>query len=88
MEPQSAISDPGPSSRGIVTEGPAIGGPTGEERENRRVPFTREIETVPLPAKFKLPNIPPYGSRTDPYDHLDAFNVQMDLQTDDPLVKC
>ncbi|XP_052176712.1 uncharacterized protein LOC127791020 [Diospyros lotus] len=44
-------------------------------------PFSREIELEPLPRRLKVPSISQYNGDNDPYDHLDAFNVQMDLQT-------
>ena len=50
--------------------------------------FTREIEIQPLPPRFKLSNISPYYGDSDLYDHLDAFDIQMDLQTSNLLVKC
>ena len=37
-------------------------------------PFTREIKEEPLPHGFKMPQIPSYEGKTDPRDHLDAFN--------------
>ena len=41
--------------------------------------FTQEIKEEPLPHGFKMPQIPSYEGKTDPRDHLDAFNDQMDL---------
>ena len=37
-------------------------------------PFTWEIKEEPLPARFKMPQIPSYKGKTDPRDHLVAFN--------------
>ncbi|XP_052189973.1 uncharacterized protein LOC127799790 [Diospyros lotus] len=59
----------------------------GEGRE-KRTPLSREIELEPLPCRFTTPNIPQYNEDGDPYDHLDAFNVLMELQTSSSLVKC
>lgn len=53
-----------------------------------RTPFSREIEMEPLPRRFKVPSIPQHNGDSDPYDHLDSFNVQMDLQTSSSLAKC
>ena len=35
-----------------------------------------------------MPQIPSYEGKTDPYDHLDAFNDQMDLLQVNDLAKC
>lgn len=51
-------------------------------------PFTREVELKPLPRRFKVPSMSQYNRDNDPDDHLDTFNVQMDLQTTSLLVKC
>lgn len=51
-------------------------------------PHSREVEQDPLPHRFKVLNIPQYNGDGDPYDHLDVFNVQMDLQTSSSLAKC
>ena len=61
-----------------------------ERRESREesTPFSREIELKPLPHRFKVPNIPQYNGDGDPYDHLDAFNIQINLQTSSLLLKC
>ena len=61
-----------------------------DRREGRkeRTLFSREIELEPLLHRFKVPSIPQYNGDGDPYNHLDAFNVQMDLQTSSSLVKC
>ena len=58
------------------------------EGSEERTPLSREIKLEPLPRKFKVPSIPQYNGDGDPYDHLDAFNVQMDLQTSSSLAKC
>ncbi|XP_052193954.1 uncharacterized protein LOC127802279 [Diospyros lotus] len=48
----------------------------------------REVKLEALPRRFKVPSISQYNGDSDPYDHLDAFNVQMDLQTTSSLVRC
>ncbi|XP_052197206.1 uncharacterized protein LOC127804386 [Diospyros lotus] len=57
------------------------------ESHEEKTPFSREIELEPLPYRFKVPSIPQYNEDSDPFDHLDAFNVQMDLQTSNSLAK-
>ena len=42
-------------------------------------PFSIEIQQAPLLARFKMPIMVTYEGKTDPQDHLDAFNDQMDL---------
>ena len=41
--------------------------------------LTLEIKEEPFPTRIKMPQIPSYEGKTDPRDHLDAFNDQMDL---------
>ena len=40
-----------------------------------RTPFTREVELESLPPRFKVPTMQQYNGDSNPYDHLDAFNV-------------
>jgi len=56
--------------------------------QGEKTSFSREIKLEPLLHGFKVPNIPQYNGDNDPYDHLDAFNVQMDLQMSSSLVRC
>ena len=42
-------------------------------------PFSVEIQQAPLPVGFRMPTMATYEGKTDPLDHLDAFNDQMDL---------
>ncbi|XP_052189971.1 uncharacterized protein LOC127799787 [Diospyros lotus] len=58
------------------------------ESHKERTQFSREIELEPFPRRFKVPSISQYNGDSDPYDHLNAFNVQMDLQTSNSLAKC
>ena len=58
-----------------------------KEGHEERTPFFREVKLEPLLHGFKVPNIPQYNGDSDPYDHLDAFNVQMDLQTFSSLAR-
>jgi len=50
--------------------------------------FTKKVELESLPRRFKVSSMSQYNRDSDPYDHLEAFNVQMDLQTTGSLVKC
>ena len=43
------------------------------------LPFSLEIQQAPLPTGFRMPTMTTYKGKTDPQDHLDAFNDQMDL---------
>ena len=42
-------------------------------------PFSLEIQQAPLPIGFRMPTMTTYEGETDPQDHLDTFNDQMDL---------
>ena len=37
-------------------------------------PFSVEIQQAPLPVGFRMPTMATYEGKTDPLDHLDAFN--------------
>ena len=37
-------------------------------------PFSVEIQQAPLPVHFRMPTMVAYEGKTDPLDHLDAFN--------------
>ena len=41
--------------------------------------FSTEIQQAPLHTGFRMPTMATYERKTDPQDHLDAFNDQMDL---------
>ena len=41
--------------------------------------FNVEIQQAPLPASFRMPTMATYEGKTDPQDHLDAFNDHMGL---------
>ena len=56
--------------------------------DNNHSPFTLEIKEEPLPHGSKMPQIPSYEEKTDPRDHLDVFNDQMDLLQVNDLSKC
>ena len=42
-------------------------------------PFSLKIQLAPLPASFHMLTMTTYEGKTDPQDHLDIFNDQMDL---------
>ena len=42
-------------------------------------PFSAEIQQAPLPAGFRMPNMAIYKGKTDPQDHVGAFNDQINL---------
>ena len=50
--------------------------------------FSTEIQQAPLPAGFKMPTMETYEGKTDPLDHLDAFNDQRDLLQVTTLARC
>ena len=50
--------------------------------------FSAEIQQAPLPAGFRMPTMATYEGKTDPLDHLDAFNDQIDLLQVNMLVRC
>ena len=42
-------------------------------------PFSLEIQQTPLPMGFRMPTMTTYEGKTNPQDHIDAFNDRMDL---------
>ena len=51
-------------------------------------PFNVEVQQAPLPTGFKMPTMAAYEGKTNPLDHLDAFNDQMDLLQVTTLAHC
>ena len=51
-------------------------------------PFSIEIQQAPLLAGFRMPTMAINEGKTDPQDHLDAFNNQMDLFQVTTLARC
>ena len=43
-------------------------------------PFTTEVTSFPLPAKFQMPQVEVYDKSRDPLDHLESFKTLMHLQ--------
>ena len=41
--------------------------------------FSLGIQQAPLPTGFRMPTMTTYEGKTDPQDHIDAFNDQIDL---------
>ncbi|KAL5826624.1 hypothetical protein ACOSQ3_018462 [Xanthoceras sorbifolium] len=64
------------------------GGAEFTDRYVERSPISWEIDNKPLPERFKMPSVPIYQASSDPFDHLDAYNVQMSLFTTNSRVKC
>ena len=56
--------------------------------DNIHSPFMREVKEEPLLARFKMPLILSYKGMTDPRDHMDVFNNQIDLPQVNNLAKC
>ena len=51
-------------------------------------PFSIEIQQASLPIGFRMPTMTTYEGKTDPQDHLDAFNDQMDLLQVSSRARC
>ncbi|XP_057977636.1 uncharacterized protein LOC131164458 [Malania oleifera] len=51
-------------------------------------PFIKEVMEVPLPSKFKMPNLERYEGSTDLVVHLDTFKVLMQLQGAPDAIMC
>ena len=43
-------------------------------------PFTPSVNSLPLPEKFRMPQIESYDGVKDPFDHLETFKTLMHLQ--------
>ena len=42
-------------------------------------PFTIQVNSCPLPQKFRMPQLESYDGVKDPLDHLEAFKTMMNL---------
>ena len=42
-------------------------------------PFTIQVNSCPLPQKFRMPQLESYDRVKDPLDHLETFKTMMDL---------
>ena len=51
-------------------------------------PFNLEIQQESLPTGFCMPTMTMYKGKTDPQDHLDSFNDQMDLLQVSSRARC
>ena len=51
-------------------------------------PFSLEIQLAPLPVSFRMSTMTAYEGKTDPQDHLDVFNDQMDLLQVSSRARC
>ena len=45
-------------------------------------PFTMQVNSCPLPQKFRMPQVESYDGVKDPLDHLETFKTLMHLQGD------
>ncbi|XP_058189301.1 uncharacterized protein LOC131306889 [Rhododendron vialii] len=48
--------------------------------QNTNSPFTPEVMGLPLPRKFKMPQLETFNGSTDPFDHLETYKSLMHLQ--------
>ena len=44
------------------------------------LPFTALVTSLPLPPKFRMPQVEAYDGSKDPLDHLESFKTLMHLQ--------
>ncbi|XP_058189287.1 uncharacterized protein LOC131306875 [Rhododendron vialii] len=51
-------------------------------------PFTSEVMRLPLPRKFKMPQLETFNGSTDPLDHLETYKSLMHLQAVPDEVMC
>ena len=43
-------------------------------------PFTAPVTSLPLPPKFRMPQVEAYDGSKDPLDHLESYKTLMHLQ--------
>lgn len=63
-------------------------GNENQDHLSKRNLLSCDIINEPLLEYFKMPTINPYQRDNNPYDHLDAFNVQRNLLTMNDNVRC
>ena len=51
-------------------------------------PFTASVNSLPLPSKFRMPQIDSYDGVKDPLDHLETFKTLMYLQEVADAIMC
>ena len=51
-------------------------------------PFTAKVLHLPLPAKFRMPQIETFNGTKDPVDHLNTYKNQMELHGYQDPVRC
>ncbi|XP_058192108.1 uncharacterized protein LOC131309503 [Rhododendron vialii] len=56
--------------------------------QNTDSPFTSEVMGLPLPRKFKMPQLETFNGSTDPLDHLETYKSLMHLQIVPDEVMC
>ncbi|XP_058223097.1 uncharacterized protein LOC131332815 [Rhododendron vialii] len=56
--------------------------------QNTDSPFTSKVMGLPLPKKFKMPQLETFNGSTDPLDHLETYKSLMHLQAVPDEVMC
>ena len=51
-------------------------------------PFTPSVNSLPLPEKFRMPQIESYNGVKDPLDHLETFKTLMHIQGVPDKIMC
>ena len=51
-------------------------------------PFTVAVQECPVPSKFRLPQLEPFGGLKDPLDHLNTFRTTLGLQQAPDEILC
>ena len=62
--------------------------PAEEEQQKAKAPFTREVMGKPLPPKFKMPSLPTFSGKEDPYEHVQNYEAIMMLHGWDDAIMC
>jgi hypothetical protein len=56
--------------------------------QTTELPFTADVMAVPLPLKFKIPQIDAFDGTKDPLDHLETYKSLMHLQAVPDAIMC
>lgn len=56
--------------------------------QGTKLPFSAQIMELPLPPKFKMPQIDMYEGFKDPVDHLETYKAHMNLQVVPDEIMC
>ena len=62
--------------------------PAEEEQQRARAPFTKEVMGKPLPPKFKMPSLPTFSGKEDPYEHVQNYEAIMMLHGWEDAIMC